>query len=527
MSAILARARRSVGITHQHRSGSVDQESSSISSRSGSVNGAPEGHPDTVTGGGIPEKNGSSAVDGSKLEKAASKAAGIDGIGSDDVAKVDVVLAHQNEGDIQYRTMSWQKCAAILFGEYVCLAILSFPWAFKTLGMAGGILATLGMGIIALYTSMTLWRYCMLHPHMLHIADFGYQLFGKTWLAYELTALALILNNTFIQGLHTLTGSEILNVLSEHGTCTLVFSIVIMIICFLLTLPRKMENVAMMGIISAISMGIAILLVLIFTGIQGKEPAGFDPAEPVRITAFAPEGTTFVDGFNAFLNIVFTWVGQICYPSFIAEMKNPEDFPKALYAVTVAEFILFTLTGIVVYYYCGQYTETPAVANLSPIFKKISFAFVLPTTIIIGVIYAAVVVKYLFHRITFGTRHYNHNTVKGWTIWTLCCASTWIFGWVIGEAVPFFGVLLSLMSALFDGWFGFIFWAAAYRELNYGKLWKGQKITRKLETIFNVFLALAGLFIFGPGTYTSVEAIIQSYATGSVKSPFTCANNAV
>lgn len=61
-------------------------------------------------------------------------------------------------------------------------------------------------------------------------------------------------------------------------------------------------------------------------------------------------------------------------------------------------------------------------------------------TIIIGVIYAAVVVKYMFHRITFGTRHYNNNTVKGWTIWTLCCASTWIFGWVIGEAVPFFGV---------------------------------------------------------------------------------------
>lgn len=86
---------------------------------------------------------------------------------------------------------------------------------------------------------------------MLHIADFGYQLFGKHWLAYELTAVALILNNTFIQGLHTLTGSEILNVLSEHGTCTLVFSIVVMIICFLLTLPRKMENVAVMGIVSA------------------------------------------------------------------------------------------------------------------------------------------------------------------------------------------------------------------------------------------------------------------------------------
>lgn len=53
---------------------------------------------------------------------------------SGDMAKVEVVAAQQNDGEIKYRTMSWKKCAAILFGEYVCLAILSFPWAFKTLG---------------------------------------------------------------------------------------------------------------------------------------------------------------------------------------------------------------------------------------------------------------------------------------------------------------------------------------------------------------------------------------------------------
>jgi hypothetical protein len=111
-------------------------------------------------------------------------------------------------------------------------------------------------------------------------------------------------------------------------------------------------------------------------------------------------------------------------------MEKPEDFPKALYAVTICEFILFTLVGIVVYYYDGQYTQTPAVANLKPVFLKISFAFVLPTTIIIGVIYATVVVRYLFHRFTFGTRHYNNHTVIGWSTWIACCLSTWIFGWI-------------------------------------------------------------------------------------------------
>lgn len=92
------------------------------------------------------------------------------------------------------------------------------------------------------------------------------------------------------------------------------------------------------------------------------------------------------------------------YPTFIAEMKDPREFPKALYAVTVAEFILFSVAGIVVYRYTGQYTTAPAVGTLRPVFKKIAFAFVLPTTIIIGVLYASVVAKYLFGRIFMGTK---------------------------------------------------------------------------------------------------------------------------
>lgn len=61
-------------------------------------------------------------------------------------------------------------------------------------------------------------------------------------------------------------------------------------------------------------MGIAIILTLAFSGAQGRNPAGFNPDEPVVITAWAPKGTTFVAGFNALLNILFTWVGQIVYP---------------------------------------------------------------------------------------------------------------------------------------------------------------------------------------------------------------------
>ena len=117
--------------------------------------------------------------------------------------------------------------------------------------------------------------------------------------------------------------------------------------------------------------------------IHGGEPT---------VTAIPVKGTTFVAGMNAFLNISYTFIGQITLPSFIAEMKNPRDFPKALWAVTIAEIILFSLVGGIVYGYTGnQYNTSPAFGSLgNVVYKKVSFSFMIPTLIFLGVLYASV-----------------------------------------------------------------------------------------------------------------------------------------
>lgn len=55
-------------------------------------------------------------------------------------------------------------------------------------------------------------------------------------------------------------------------------------------------------------MFIAIVLTMAFSGANGRQPEGYDPADPVRITAWAPQGTSFVNGMLAALQILFTWV---------------------------------------------------------------------------------------------------------------------------------------------------------------------------------------------------------------------------
>ena len=251
------------------------------------------------------------------------------------------------------------------------------------------------------------------------------------------------------------------------------------------------------------------MLAVIFTAIE-DHPAGYSPAkgDPI-VTAVPVAGTTFVSGVNAFLNISYTFIGQITLPSFIAEMKEPKDFWKSVTAVTVAEIIVFSLVGSIVYAYTGnQYMTAPAFGSISnEVYKKVSFSFMVPTLVFLGVLYASVSARFLFFRLFEGTRHKGNHTVVGWAAWAGILAVLWIGAFIIAEVIPFFSDLLSIMSALFDSFFGFIFWGVAYlrmRREDYGPdFYKNRGIRGWVGLIVNVGLIFVGLFFLGPGTYVS------------------------
>lgn len=123
-------------------------------------------------------------------------------------------------------------------------------------------------------------------------------------------------------------------------------------------MPRTFSALSRLAALSALFTFISVILAAAFAGAEGKHgTAGYNP-DPNHINAagmniggeplvlvIPAAGTTFVAGMNAFLNISYTFIGQITLPSFIAEMKNPYDFRKALWMVTICEVILFSLVG--------------------------------------------------------------------------------------------------------------------------------------------------------------------------------------
>jgi amino acid permease len=77
--------------------------------------------------------------------------------------------------------MSQTNCnpqtAALLFSEYICLAIMSFPYSYSVLGLVPGLILTVVVAALVLYTSLIVWEFCLRHPEVRDVCDLGQMLF--------------------------------------------------------------------------------------------------------------------------------------------------------------------------------------------------------------------------------------------------------------------------------------------------------------------------------------------------------------
>ncbi|KAF2753149.1 hypothetical protein EJ05DRAFT_445420 [Pseudovirgaria hyperparasitica] len=447
--------------------------------------------------------------------------------GASSVDTITALVAEDHKHDIKLRTMSWQKAAWLLAGDQVCLAIMAQSWSLSVLGWVPGIITMLVAGALFWITSLTMHKFIMKHPQIKDICDFGYYAFGRSRIAYEFTGVMLLANNILLIGFHVLTGAKVLNTLSDHSMCTVIFSVIAMIMGIVMSLPRTLRHVSFMSMFSAAAMAIAILLFLVFVGIEDAPLYGYGgdypTLGPVRTYAFPLPGTTWVACMNAVLNITFLWVPQILFPTFISEMERPQDFPKALAVLAAISGILFIVPPAIGFRYLGQYSTAPAFGSLGVVvYKKASFAFVIVPTLVIGVIYANVSAKFVYGRIMGKSRHAHSNTVLGWGVWGAVMVAIWVIAFVFAEIIPSMGDFLSLLGAAFDSFFGFIFFAVAYWQLFRGKGFFTSSF-RSLMTVVHIFVMICGLFLLGPGLYAAVEAIMADYA-GATRPAFSCKN---
>ncbi|KAE8154635.1 transmembrane amino acid transporter protein-domain-containing protein [Aspergillus avenaceus] len=410
--------------------------------------------------------------------------------------------------EVKYKVLSWWQCGFLMVAETVSLGILSLPAVVAALGLAPSIVLLLGLGLLATYTGYTIGQFRWRYPHIQSMADAGEVLMGS--FGREFLGTGQLLLVIFIMASHILTFTVAMNTITEHGTCSIVFGVVGLVISYILCIPRTSAKVSYLSVASFISVFSAVMIVMVGVGIQRPWQGGIQ----------ATVDTSLYKAFLAVCNIVFSFSGHVAFFGFMSELKDPKEYPKSLFLLQGLDVCLYIVTSVVIYYYAGQNVTSPALGSASPVVRKVAYGIALPTIIIGGVVNGHVACKYVYVRIFRNSDRMHKKDLVATGSWVLLMLALWIVAWIIAEAIPVFNNLLSLVASLFASWFTYGLSATFWLYLNKDRLFSSPR--KIFLTILNVLIfAIAGC-ICGLGLYVSGRALHEDSSTAS----FSCANNA-
>ena len=126
----------------------------------------------------------------------------------------------------------------------------------------------------------------------------------------------------------------------------------------------------------------------------------------------ATTSPSFPTAFGSMTNIIFAYAGHVAFFSFISELKDPNEYHKALYFLQGWDISMYVIASIVIYRYGGPDVASPSLGSTSPVVAKIAYGIgrpswssqlyiftdrtlAIPTIIISGIINAHVAAKYM------------------------------------------------------------------------------------------------------------------------------------
>ncbi|KAF9243935.1 transmembrane amino acid transporter protein-domain-containing protein [Melanogaster broomeanus] len=435
---------------------------------------------------------------------------------SSPVSEKPDVFEDDEQHQIRYKTLSWQFVSLLMIAEIVSNGLLSLPNALAVVGIVPALILIVFLGVFGLFTAKLLIDFKLNHPDVHTMGDAGYILFGP--IGREVLGTGTVIFAIFAAGSELLSGQQALSALSNQGMCSMYFVIICGAITLLISLPRTLDRLTWMGLLS--------VFVITVSGIVAMIGAGVDPLPGRVISATIP--SNFYDAFLAVTNPVFAYAGGFFI--LISEMKRPQDAMKAAWCLQGFATIFYAVFSIVTYVYIGNTAQSPIFFSLSPKWAKASFGIAFANFLFAGGIYVHTAAKLVFVRLFRHSYHVHSHTVLGWTVWTFLCVIGVVVGVILAIAVPIFSYLIGIAAALFAAWYTYglagFFWLHDTYHLKGGM----DAIKRRpIGTTLAVLTILAGAFICVAGTYVFVKAsmfrsflISQSYADGLVGKPFVC-----
>lgn len=104
---------------------------------------------------------------------------------------------------------------------------------------------------------------------------------------------------------------------------------------------------------------------------------GIQPSSDLHLDATRTVG--FSTAFLPVTNIVFAYASHVAFFSFISEIRDPREFPKALFLLQATDISMYVAVAIIIYRYTGRDVKSLALGSASNVVMKDAYGIALPT----------------------------------------------------------------------------------------------------------------------------------------------------
>ena len=249
-------------------------------------------------------------------------------------------------------------------------------FAMGTLGWGPGIALYTVFGFMAGYSGYLIWHvYMGLDSYEFPCRNYG-DLAFRTWgtiaryMTNILQALALLL----ILGQVTIQYGQNISQVSRFRLCYIICPLLFVIAGFFMTQIRTLKNY---GLVANFAVWLNLLVIFITMGVMAHSPPNYEisilgsAGSAVDSSTITPDAqgnyppvvhygglpaANLVGSINGLLSGVLAYAGAQLFVEFLAEMKRPRDFLKAMWGAQFFIYSVYLIYGCYVYHFQGQYS---------------------------------------------------------------------------------------------------------------------------------------------------------------------------
>jgi len=239
-------------------------------------------------------------------------------------------------------------------------------------------------------------------------------------------------------------------------------------------------------------------------------------AEKRGPTEIFPSDLSWQSFFAAMGKFGFAYLGNFVYLEMIAEMKNPNDFPKTFFVSAPYQLVLYMIASIIQYQYQGNKAAgmiNQAIPQTNPLYRIAAISLALH--VMVTYLIKATIMARLVHNIVW-RETINENSWRAKIQWMIISTTILLLSYIIANLVPNFDAFVSFLGTFQVPVLGFIFPPIFYY---YSQRSIGKCFTCT-QWLLCGGLVLIGFVLFLTGFVASIFTISDSFAQG--QSPFYC-----